>query len=380
MSPHNALRDIEVLDEKGLKNFLRTNGMRACLKIFELERIDGKTFLSLSKDDFLRWKTKILDSEIKAIEKFLKNVKENPAKFSKYRHSHIPLPPSKSIFYFDLSPDCKRAPSSDDTQLSSLNNPPILYDIKFGFTPSQSPDLPKNQQRPPIAIKPSLCREAVLSQRISKHTQSILFGELERKLEYRKSLVDKNKNGTILKRQHTTRYHILESEDNQKRTRSPNDINGNPKATPLRGEDPASPGKTNYLDANNNRERVGTESYYLQAKKRSNPLAYISESKYYTKFNRDEAEVYLKIKGMDGTYLFRPSSRYFCALSILFANEVHHFAVKSINGRKLELAINGNGMQFDTLDDIVDYFNSNPVEAATFQKIVRLNSHITINK
>lgn len=67
-------------------------------------------------------------------------------------------------------------------------------------------------------------------------------------------------------------------------------------------------------------------------------------------------------------------------MSVLFESDVHHIPVQSSDGKRLELAIQGNNKQFDSLDEIVDYFNLNPIQAATFQKIIRLNSHISINE
>lgn len=95
--------------------------------------------------------------------------------------------------------------------------------------------------------------------------------------------------------------------------------------------------------------------------------------------DRNEADVYLKITGTDGTYLFRPSSRHFCALSVLFENEVFHVGVNCVENNKLELAVNDKNLHFDSLDGIVEYFRENPVQAAV-QKNIKLIRHIEKNK
>ncbi|GJQ77566.1 putative lymphocyte cytosolic protein 2 [Trypoxylus dichotomus] len=86
----------------------------------------------------------------------------------------------------------------------------------------------------------------------------------------------------------------------------------------------------------------------------------VEESRYCINIDRQKAEWLLQDVAKDGAYLFRPSSKHQYALSVLYENKVLHIGVKLIENNRLEFVTIKEKRQFNSLEDIVEYFEKRP--------------------
>lgn len=93
--------------------------------------------------------------------------------------------------------------------------------------------------------------------------------------------------------------------------------------------------------------------------------------------SRAQAETFLKMTAKDGAYLFRPSTKHHCALSVFFENEVRHFGIQLTKENKLQFESIGLDVEFSSLEEIVNHFKTYPVlKTANTRQIIKLSGHV----
>ncbi|GJQ77563.1 putative lymphocyte cytosolic protein [Trypoxylus dichotomus] len=300
----NALKEIESYDEVELKRLLQRHGMGPYLRILDLEKINGRAFLNLSKEDFLKWKKTIPQAEIQELRKIWKAIKENPERYVNRR----------------LKTAIIHSSGSTNDEVDSITTAPI----------------------------------ETVSTKSPKY-----FQELQTVL---------NKGATVSRKRNT--YRVDVSEERQIINAEENNDARIHENTPPPIARSTLPPVLHRLNIAQKKEGSPTVFQQIPAVPES-----AEESRFCVNIDRRKAELLLESFAEDGAYLFRPSSQYRYALSMIYENKVRHLGVKLTENNKLEFVSTGEDRQFDSLEEIVEYFTKRPIlQIAARKDIIRLTS------
>ena len=76
----------------------------------------------------------------------------------------------------------------------------------------------------------------------------------------------------------------------------------------------------------------------------------------YKNISRDDADTLLT-KEFNGAYLFRPSRKFRCSLSVKYGAKVYHIGIEESKEGRLQCT----DLEFDSLEELAKYFKVNPL-------------------
>ncbi|GJQ77565.1 hypothetical protein Trydic_g20952 [Trypoxylus dichotomus] len=275
------------------------------LRILDLENINGRAFLNLSKEDFLRWRKTIPQAEVQELGKIWKAIKENP---ETYVNRRLKTTIRHSIGSTNDEVD---STTTAATETLSAKSPKYLKELQAVLNNGGLPGVKRNTYRVSV----------------SEERQVI---------------------------------HAEETNDARIYANTPPPI----------AESPMLPPVLHTPNIAQNKEGSPTIFQQVPAVPES-----VEESRYCVNIDRQKAELLLESFAKDGAYLFRPSSQYRYALSVLYENKVRHVAIKLTENDKLEFVSTGEDRQFDSLEEIVEYFTIRPtLQIAATKEVIQLTS------
>ncbi|KRT82876.1 hypothetical protein AMK59_4207 [Oryctes borbonicus] len=313
--------------------------MGVYLRIFDLEKVDGKTFLNLTKADFLRWKKTIPAAELKAVRKMWKAIRENPERF----------------FSGDVKISVIYPPVTIATTTATISITPTAAESPVVSTATSVPDTAANN----TAVSDTVVNNTVGA--------NILAGQTPK---YLKELETVFLKGSTLNRRRSK----IPAERQTTDTGENNRTVGKNKTSPVV--------QSPLLSPTLNKQFFPPEKEELTAVLQQEAVARttVKDKKYCLNIDRQEAEELLKAHARDGMYLFRPSSQYHYALSIFTENRVRHLGVKLTESKKLEFVTAGEDRQFNSLEEIITYFNKRPIlQVDSTKEIIKLKSYVVAN-